>query len=150
MANRIVTNEYERSQLIRFLEAQKLPFTATITAGQHRSTEQNKLQRKWMVEASEQLGDQTPEELRGYCKLCLGVPILRYENEAFRERYDAVVKPLTYEQKLAIMMEPLDMPITRIMTTKQKTVYLDHVFRHFSDQGLILTIPEDKRFGRAA
>lgn len=144
MADRIIRDEQDRKLLIRFIEQHKLPFTATLTAGQHRTYEQNKLQRLWMTEISQQLGDITPEEARGYCKLTIGVPILRSENEAFRERYDAIVKPLPYEQKLAIMMEPLDLPVTRIMTTKQKTAYLDGVFRHFSEKGIVLTIPPER------
>lgn len=150
MPDRIVTNEYEHSQLLKFIEGQKPPFTVSITAGKHRTTEQNRLQRKWMTEAADQFGDRTAEDVRGYCKLHFGVPILRRENEAFRERYDEVVKPLTYEQKLKIMMEPLDMPITRIMTTKQKTAYLDDIFRALSEEGIVLTLPEDKRYGAAA
>lgn len=146
MADRIVTTEQDRRMLIRFLEQQKLPFTATITAGKHRTYQQNRLQRRWMQEIAEQLGDVTAEEIRGYCKLTIGVPILRDENEAFRQRYDEVVKPLTYERKLAIMQEPLDMPITRLMTTKQKSAYLDGIQRHFAEKGIALTNPDDMRF----
>jgi len=40
-------------------------------------------------------------------------------------------------------MEPLDFPITRIMTTKQATAYLDGVHRHFSEKGIALTDPGD-------
>jgi hypothetical protein len=105
--------------------------------------QQNKLQRLWLNEIAEQLGDQSAEEVRGYCKLTIGVPILRAENETFRERYDLIVKPLPYEQKLALMMEPLDFPITRLMTTKQATAYLDGVHRHFSEKGIVLTDPGD-------
>ena len=111
--------------------------------GTKRSLRQNKLQRLWMNEISQQLGDQTPEEVRGYCKLTIGVPILRAENERFRERYDKIVRPLPYEQKMALMMEPLDFPITRLMTTKQATAYLDGVHRHFSEKGVVLTDPGD-------
>jgi hypothetical protein len=75
----------------------------------------------------------------------MGVPILRAENELFCERYDAIVRPLPYEQKLAIMMEPLDLPVTRLMTTEQKTRYLDHIHKHFTDLGLELTNPEERR-----
>lgn len=145
MADRIVETEQARTMLIRFIEGQKLPFTCTVTAGKIRTWHQNKLQRRWMQEIAEQLGDITAEEARGYCKLTLGVPILRAENEAFCARYDAIVKPLPYEQKLAIMMEPLDLPVTRIMTTKQKTAYLDAVWRHFSEKGVVLTDPEELR-----
>ena len=53
----------------------------------------------------------------------------------------AVVRPLPYEQKLALMMEPLDFPILRLMTTKQATAYLDAIHRHFSQKAIALTDP---------
>jgi hypothetical protein len=129
--------------LIRFLEDQPLPVTVALTKGGKRSLRQNKLQRLWINEIAEQLADQSPEEVRGYCKLTIGVPILRAENDTFRERYDAIVRPLPYEQKLALMMEPLDFPISRLMTTKQATAYLDGIHRHFSEKGIVLTDPGD-------
>lgn len=141
---RSVENEYERGLLIRYLEQQKLPFTVEIQAGRKRSTEQNKTQRLWMKEISEQTG-MSPEEARAFCKLTIGVPILRAESETFREKYDAVVRPLTYEAKLAIMSEPLDMPVTRLMSVAQKSRYLDAIFQHFTQQGIALTIPEERR-----
>ena len=150
MADRIVKDEYARKMLLRFIEGKKLPFTATITDGRHRTSEQNKLQRLWVKEIAEQMGDQTAEEVRGYCKLTIGVPLLREENEAFRLRYDAVVKPLPYEQKLQIMMEPLDLPVTRLMTTRQKTAYLDGIHRHFSEKGIVLTLPPEREPGDGA
>lgn len=141
--DRVVETEYDRKMLIRFLEAQKLPFTVSTTAGKHRTKLQNRLGRLWMTEIAEQMGDSTAEEWRGYCKLTIGVPILREENEAFRQRYDEIIKPLSYEKKLACMMEPLDFPITRLMSTKQKTAFLDGVNRHFSEKGIVLTQPDD-------
>lgn len=143
MTTRFLESDQDRRTLIRFLEAQPLPLTVTVGKGGKRTLKQNKLQRLWMGEIAEQLGDQTAEEVRGYAKLTIGVPILRAENDAFRERYDAIVKPLPYEQKLALMMEPLDFPITRLMTTKQATAYLDGVHRHFSEKGIVLTDPGD-------
>ena len=106
-----------------------------------RTLEQNRLQRLFINEIAYQLHDQTVEEVRGYCKLTIGVPILRAENDEFRERYDKIVRPLPYDQKLALMMEPFDMPVTRIMTTKQHAKYLDEIQRHFAAQGVILTQP---------
>lgn len=148
--NRIVDTEQARDQLNKFIAGKKLPFTASITDGKHRTNDQNRLQRKWVLEISAQLGDRTPEEVRGYCKLHFGVPILRNENDAFRLRYDEVVKPLSYDLKLKLMMEPISLPVTSIMTTRQKTDYLNAVHNHFSEQGLILTNPEDRKYGRAA
>lgn len=141
MTSRIIQSEYDRKLFTRFIEQQKFPFTVSVETGRKRSVEQNKLQRLWMREISEQLGE-SPEYWRGYCKLTIGIPILRSENEEFRQRYDVVLRPLPYQQKLAIMTEPLDLPVTRLMTTKQKTDYLDQMFRHFSEQGVALTLPD--------
>lgn len=143
MSTRFLETDADRRTLIRFLEAQPLPLTVTVVKGGKRSLKQNALNRKWMGEIAAQLGDQTPEEVRGFCKLTLGVPILRAENEAFCERYDAIVKPMPYEQKLLLMVEPLDFPITRLMNTKQFTAYLDGVHRYFSERGFGLTDPGD-------
>jgi hypothetical protein len=143
--NRTIETDHDRNMAARLIEGRGLPFTLTLTDGKHRTTKQNKLQRLWMNEISEQKGDMKPEEVRAYCKLTIGVPILRAQNEAFRDGYDRVVKPLPYEQKLAIMAEPLDMPITRLMTTAQKTEYLDGIIKHFAEQGIVLTMPDDMR-----
>jgi len=143
MTARFLETEADRKLLIRFIEDQPLPLTVTLSKGGKRTLRQNKLQRLWVNEIAEQLGDRTPEEVRGYCKLTIGVPILRAEHEGFRERYDAIVRPLPYEQKLALMMEPMDFPITRLFSTNQHTRYLDGIVKHFSEKGIALTIPED-------
>ncbi len=142
MTTRIIETEGQIPSLVRFIGGMKPPFTVTVVKGKHRTNEQNRLQRLWCNEVAEQLGDQTPEEIRGYCKLTIGVPILRAENEAFCVAYDRLIKPLPHEIKMAYMMEPLDFPVTRIMTTKQKHKYLDEMLRRWSEQGLILTIPD--------
>lgn len=144
-----VTNKYQLKQAIKLMEGRKRPFVVTITPGKIRTTEQNRLQRLWGNEVSEQLGDTTPEEVRAYNKLHFGVPILRAENDAFAEAYDQHVKPLPYETKLALMAEPLDFPVTRLMNTDQKTRFLDALHAHWSGRGVVLTMPPDKR-GMAA
>lgn len=146
MAHRIIDSEFDRKLLIRFIENQKLPFTASVTAGKHRTTNQNRLNRKWMTEIAEQMAGtfESAEHVRGYCKLHFGIPILRSENEAFCLEYDEVIRPLQYEQKLRLMRVPFDFGVTRIMTTKQETAYLDAVFRYFSEQGVLLTVPEER------
>lgn len=148
--NRIVDSDQARDMLVKYIMGKTMPFTCSITDGAHRSSPQNKLQRLWMAEIAAQLGDRTPEEARGECKLMFGVPILRAENEAFRLEYDAHIKPLPFASKLALMMEPISLPITSIMTTRQKTNYLDTVHRHYSELGIILTNPEDLKNRRAA
>lgn len=139
---RAVHNEVERGLLILLIKERKIPFTVEITEGRRRSTEQNRLQRLWVKEVAEQLGDRTPEEVRGDAKLRFGVPILRAENEIFCEKYDRLIKPKSYEEKIELMMEPMDFPITRLMNVDQKTRYLDAFSRYYSQQGVQLTDPE--------
>lgn len=141
MATVPIRTEYDRRQAMRLIEHRELPCTLSVVKGAPRSIEQNKLQRKWLSEAEEQ-GDQTAEEYRAYCKLHFGVPILRNGNEAFRLQYDATVKPLSYEQKLEIMKEPIDFPVTRLMTTKQKAQYLDEIYQFLRGRGFVLTEPK--------
>lgn len=142
MPTRTVETEQARDALHRFIDAQKLPMTVSIEQGKIRSTKQNKLQRLWINEIAEQRGDTTPEEVRGYCKLSFGVPILCEGSEMFNERWRMITANMSPEQKINLMMEPMDMAITRIMKTKQKKEYLDRVARHFSQQGIELTDPE--------
>lgn len=142
MTTRIIESEAELQGLNRLLSSRKFPITVSIKQGKHRTNNQNKLQRKWMIEAAEQLQDQTAEQYRAYCKLHFGVPILRNEDDEFCARYDEVVKPLPYEAKLKLMQVPFDFGVTSLMTTKQKTQYLDAVRAHFERLGVQLTIPE--------
>lgn len=146
MPIRFIEDDRSRKALLTYIEQQPLPITVSITAGGHRTLKQNRLQRQWLNEIAEQLGDRTAEEVRGECKLMFGVPILRAENDAFCKAYDKSIKGRPYEEKVALMMEPLDLPVTRLMTTKQHTKYLDAMLRHFSAMGIVLTDPGDLLF----
>ena len=95
----------------------------------------------WMNELEDQ-GDMRAEEYRAYCKLHFGIPILRAENEAFCESYDRLIRHLDYEVKIEYMKAPLDFPVTRLMTTKQKTQYLDNIYNFYLSNGFILTVPK--------
>ncbi len=145
MTERVVRDEIDKKLLLKFLEGMKPPYVVSIVKGKPRTVKQNKLQWLLLSEIAEQLGDRTVEEVRGYCKLTLGVPILRAEDDTFRERYDAIVKPLPYEHKLLLMQEPISFPITSLMTTEQKTRYIDGIYQHFCEKGLVLTVPESER-----
>jgi hypothetical protein len=109
---------------------------------QSRSAAQNRLAFQWLKAAVEQLGDETVEEKRAYCKLHFGVQIRR-EDDGFREVYDRVIRPLTYQQKLEIMVDPIDFPITRDMSVKEMARYLEMMGRHFSELGVDLPKPDD-------
>ena len=143
MATHIVRSAEDMERVARLVGNLKPPLTITVTSGASRSLEQNKLQRLWCMEAAEQLGDRTAEEIRGFCKLHYGVPIMREGHDDFRETYDRLIKPLPYEPKLAYMMEPLDFPITRLMTGGEKSQYLDAMHKGLSELGVKLTEPSE-------
>lgn len=143
MTTHIVRSAEDMERVARLVGNLKPPLTITVTSGASRSIEQNKLQRLWCMEAAEQLGDRTAEEVRGFCKLHYGVPIMREGHEDFRETYDRLIKPLPYETKLAFMMEPLDFPITRLMTVGEKSQYLDAMHKGLSELGVKLTEPSE-------
>ena len=143
MATHIVRSAEDMERVARLVGNMKPPLTITVTSGASRSLEQNKLQRLWCMEAAEQLGDRTAEEIRGFCKLHYGVPIMREGHDDFRETYDRLIKPLPYETKLAYMMEPLDFPITRLMTVGEKSQYLDAMHKGLSELGVKLTEPSE-------
>jgi len=141
----IIRTPLQRAQMLHALAARALPLVVTVEKfnprGRKRSVAQNRLQRLWLNEAAAQFEENT-EELRGYCKLRFGVPILRAEDEEFCAKYDAVIKPLPYETKLALMQEPFDFPVSRLMNVDQCTRYLELVARHLTTRGAVLTDPE--------
>jgi surfactin synthase thioesterase subunit len=138
VTTRVIQSEEDREGLIKLIRSRDLPITVEVVQGKRRSTDQNRLQRRLIAEIAEQTG-QEPEDVRAYAKLVIGVPILRADSELFAERYDATVKGLPYETKLALMREPLDLPITRLMTTAQKTLFLDKLAQHFAERGVVFT-----------
>ena len=143
MTSRVIKTGADRDDFITLLNSYKLPCTVNLTKGQRRSVEQNRLQRMWLQEATEQLGEYRLEEYRAYCKLHFGVPIMRGENDDFREVYDRLIRPRSYEEKLELMATPIDLPVTRLMKTGQKKRYLDDVHAHFTAQGVQLTEPNE-------
>jgi hypothetical protein len=143
MSSHTIENVLDLKRLIALLSNRELPMTVNIKKGKDRTVAQNKLQRMWMLEAESQ-GDQTAEEYRAYCKLHIGVPILRSQDDDFKAAYDAVIRPLTYEQKLKAMMIPLDFSVSRLMTTKQFSEYSKKIYEHFTSKGIKLTDPDDE------
>ena len=143
MTTRVCKNNMDRDSAIKLIQSYNLPLTINIKKGADRSVEQNKLLFLWLNEAAEQLQDETVEQKRGYCKLHFAVPLLRAEDEEFREVYDEVIRPLSYEQKLKTMMIPIDLPVSRRMKSGQMKRYLDDIYDHFTGLGVKLTDPEE-------
>lgn len=144
MTTRTLLNVGDREAFVRLVESYKFPCTVNITKGKDRSIEQNKLQHLWLNEIVDQLADDSAEGYRAWCKLHIGVPILRAEDDEFRESYDKHIRPLPYETKLACMAVPLDFPVSRLMSTSQMTRYLDAIYTEFTGRGVKLTDPEER------
>ena len=139
MTNAIRT-EYDRNMLIKRITNMQIPFSVSTAKGAPRSIESNRLQRMWLKEASEQ-GDNTAEEYRGYCKLHFGVMIAK-EDDEYAEKYDRLIRPMSYQAKLELMMVPMDFPVTRIFSTNQTSRYLNLIYTHLTSLGIHLTEPK--------
>ena len=145
MPTKIIREPTHVDALAAMLRDRKLPITVTWTQGAPRSASQNRLAQRWFTDIAIQLGDQTHEDVRAECKLVFGVPILRAENEAFRLSYDRVIKSLPYEAKLDAI-KAFDLPVTRLMTVKQMTEFMDSMQRHWLPLGVRLTDPEALKY----
>lgn len=137
-----LTQEHDRKQAVALAETIELPATVRITQGVDRSHAQNRLAFKWYKEIAQHSGH-SPDHIRAVCKLEIGVPILRLDDEEFRSLYDEMIRPLPYEKKIKLMVEPFDFAVTRSMKTKQMIAYLDGIWQRYAvEGGLALTEPD--------
>ncbi|KDD44697.1 NinB domain protein [Bordetella bronchiseptica OSU095] len=102
-----------------------------------RSQAQNAFSHAWYGEIAQALPEDDALGWKCYCKLHHGVPILRAEDDAFREAYDGSIKPLPYEKKLLAMRV---FPVTSRMNTRQLTKYADAVRDDFAARGVLLEV----------
>ena len=119
------------------------PFMITLKPGEEkRRDRQNRFAWEAYKQIAAILGDRSADDVRAESKLHCGVPILRAEDEAFREKYDQHVRGLPYETKLAIMVEPFDFPVTRLMSVKQMANYITAMLSHWDAQGASGMLPD--------
>ena len=142
MTQRIIKTPHDLDMLKVYLDSRQLPLTVNIEDGRDRSSEQNRLSQKWYGEIADQTGEDR-EEVRARCKLEIGVPIMREASDKFRATYDRLIRPLAYDDKLALIRDT-DMPVTRLMNVTQMTHYMDLVFQRHSEFGIVLTVPPDR------
>ena len=145
MTTRVLRTQGDIEGLAKLLHVRKLPVTVTIMAGAKRTNPQNALIQKWNQEITDQRGDTDFEDVRAENKIMFGVPILRRDDPAYREWYDAAIKPLPWEAKV-MLFRRMDPPVTRDMTTKQLSEYCDTLQRHYLEQGFVLTDPEARKY----
>lgn len=130
MQNWTVTNQESLNFLVDDLKERKKPFVVEIIAG-HRSVPQNRLFYLMYDIIAKQLYGGDNEHARNECKLTIGVPILRRDSEQFHKTYDKLLKPASYEDKLA-MMEYIS--VSSIFDKAQGTEYIQKIFDSYADK----------------
>ncbi|MFW3895305.1 hypothetical protein [Pseudomonas bharatica] len=109
--------------------------------GKDRTLDQNAL---WFamyerIAKSTEMGD--VEDVRRYCKLHHGVPIMRSASAEFREGYNLALLHLPYEIKLrwmgaCAMFGPDGFPVTRLFNREQGCMYTDRIAVEFTAKGV--------------
>lgn len=112
----------------------------SVKAGKDRSGEQNRIFHAWMGQLARELPENDALAWKCFCKLHYGVPILRAEDEEFRVKYDAAVKPMSYGQKLIIMEF---WPVSSIMLMAQLSKFLEAIQAGLAQRGVQLIFPEE-------
>lgn len=127
---------------LRDLWTQHRFLRVNVKAGVDRSLPQNSLVHAWYGQIARELREDDELGWKCYCKLHHGVPILRAEDEEFREVYDGAIKGLSYEQKLAVMKF---FPVTSRMTRDQLSRYAQLVQADFRARGVLLEFPQGEQ-----
>ena len=138
----VLSHEQARAMAIRAINALPLDGKHVVTLKKvthSRSTAQNKLAFVWYAYVSSQTGE-TIEEVRHYCKLTYGVPILEMGEVAFREYWRKVSAVLNYEEQLKAMEW---LPVTRLFSVQQFSEYLGSMERGYAKAGYPLPADAD-------
>lgn len=124
-----------------------LPFSVTIDEGK-RTLSQNALLHKWYGQIAKHLGVMTAMQVKGQCHVAYGVPIRR-RDPAFDRVWSKMFAGLTYEQQ-CFLFERGILAMTREMSVKELTEYMDAMSQDYRAQGVFLTDPETRKYEGAA
>ena len=124
---------------IRSMFAKDKFIKVNVKTGKVRSLDQNAISHAWYEQLAREIKDDDALGHKCYCKLHHGVPIMRAEDAEFRECYDLVIKPLSYEKKLMAMRS---WPVTSLMSKDQLSKYLEAMQADFRERGVLLEFPE--------
>jgi hypothetical protein len=113
----------------------------SVRPGRDRSAEQNKLWQGMYKRVSQTIEQGSPVEVWAYCKLMLGVPILRRDDERFSAGWERYFADRTYGEQLFLMganplFGPDGFPVTRLFGTKQGREYTDAIADHYAAKGV--------------
>lgn len=122
---------------------QKKYVRVTATTNKDRSLDQNALWAAFYQRISDTHGDGSAEDIaqvKSYCKLMIGVPILRRDDEQFEKGWRRYFANRSFEEQLYLMgsnaLFGVDgFPVTRLFDTKQGAEYTDAIPRHYQLNG---------------
>lgn len=140
MPSQIIRAEDDIEAFFDIIRATPRPLTFSWVRGADRTEEQNALQWMWAAEAAMQRGDCDAVDQQAEWKLTKGVPILRSDCAKFRGVYDAVIRPKSYEEKIALMK--MGFPVSQQMKVRQMVRYMDAISQSCVEQGIVLTDPK--------
>lgn len=124
----------DHKNYITKLWSEKKYLRISILIGRDRTVDQNRLSFDIYRDLWKAGKFESVTEARAYCKLTHGVPILFSEDEGFKKGLNKLGKyNLTYEDKLSMMIEPINIPVTSRMTRKQFSKYVDAIGWAFPD-----------------
>lgn len=133
-------------KVLSFLAQAPMPYTLIFKAGEEtRRDAQNRFAFEAYKQIAKILGDRDASDVRAESKLHIGIPIMREDSDDFRAKYDSIVRPLPYESKLALMVEPFDFAVTRLMTVKQMSRYISDMLGYWDQHGASVMLPEFER-----
>lgn len=136
--DRLIECRQDEERLIAFLKAQPKPYTIEYHEGRVRSPEQNRLQWVW-ANTIAKVDGVPARDIQNDWKLRWGVPILIAESKAFARMWLKIESHCSYEEQHEFVR---DLPVTRIMTAKQCTRYLDQIHQWYTERGFDLAEPE--------
>lgn len=107
-----------------------------------RSLAQNDLWAVWYHEISSQWPGHTPEYVKAFCKLELGIQIIETssaaKSKASREDWLAMKPALsTHELKIRLMRSH---PVTSVMTVQEGVRYTDAMMEYWAERGIRLDV----------
>ena len=119
-----------------FAESNRLTVSWSVAL---RTIDQNALSHALYEQLARELPEYDAKGWKRMCKLHYGVPILRADDEHFREFYDTALKRLDYERKISAMEY---VPVTSIMSKGQLSRYIADMARSFAvERGVHLELP---------
>lgn len=131
----------EAGQRLRKAYAEHKHLTLSVRPGLDRSAEQNRLWQAMYKRIAQSTEQGEPKEIWAYCKLMMGVPILRRDDERFAAGWDRYFAERPFSEMLFLMganplFGPDGFPVTRLFGTKQGVEYTEAILEYYEPKGV--------------